>query len=72
MDLVACFRKLTLCALAVSSLLLAGQAFAADSIKGQVLGGSAPIAQSTVTLFAASAGAPKATRAGQDRQRGTV
>src|SRR5215469_6448030 len=38
---------------------LAGAAFAADSIKGQVLGGGAPIAQSTVTLFAATAGAPK-------------
>ncbi len=50
--------KLTLVALAVSSLFLASSS-AADSIKGQVLGGDAPIAQSTVTLFAASAGAPK-------------
>ena len=33
-------------------------AFAAD-IKGQVLGGGAPIAKSTVTLWEASAGAPK-------------
>ena len=38
---------------------LAGQAFAADSIKGQVLGGGAPIAKSTVTLWEASAAAPK-------------
>ena len=37
---------------------LIGQALAAD-IKGQVMGGGAPIAQSTVTLWAASAGAPK-------------
>lgn len=40
-------------------LMLAGQAFAADSIKGQVLGGGEPIAISTVTLWAASADAPK-------------
>src|SRR5271166_3808971 len=44
---------LTLC------VLLAGAASAADSIKGQVLGGGAPIAKSTVTLWEASAGAPK-------------
>jgi hypothetical protein len=37
----------------------AGAAFAADSIKGQVLGGGAAIAKSTVTLWAASASAPK-------------
>ncbi|MGA2370778.1 MAG: hypothetical protein ACLP3R_06885 [Candidatus Korobacteraceae bacterium] len=39
--------------------LLAGAASAADSIKGQVLGGGAPIAKSTVTLWEASADAPK-------------
>jgi hypothetical protein len=43
----------------VASLLSAGTALAADSIKGQVLGGGAPIAKSTVTLWEASAGAPK-------------
>jgi len=52
-------RKLKLGVLAVASLLLAGQAFAADSIQGQVLGGGAPIANSTVTLWAASSDAPK-------------
>jgi hypothetical protein len=31
---------------------------AADTLKGQVLGGGQPIANSTVTLWAASAGAP--------------
>ncbi len=51
-------RKLTWAALAVSSLFLAGQASAAD-IKGQVLGGGAPIAQSTVILMQASAGEAK-------------
>src|SRR5271165_4802348 len=50
-------RKLAL-TLLLSSLFLAGQSFAAD-IKGQVLGGGAPIAKSTVTLWEASAGAPK-------------
>jgi streptogramin lyase len=51
-------RKLTLATLALSSLSLAGQASAAD-IKGQVMGGGAPIAQSTVILMQASAGEPK-------------
>jgi hypothetical protein len=45
-------------AFAVSMLVLAAPAFA-DSIAGQVLGGGAPIAKSTVTLWAASADAPK-------------
>ncbi len=52
-------RSLTLATLFVAIILSAGAAFAADSIKGQVLGGGAPIAQSTVTLWAAAAGAPK-------------
>ncbi len=50
--------KLTLAALAISGMLLATRAFAAD-IKGQVMGGGAPIAQSTVTLWAAGSDAPK-------------
>jgi hypothetical protein len=45
--------------LIVVGLFLAGHAFAADSIKGQVLGGNVPIAKSTVTLWEASAAAPK-------------
>ena len=43
-------------ALFFSGMLLAVEASAAD-VKGQVLGGGAPIAQSTVTLWAASSGA---------------
>ncbi len=50
--------KLTLAALAISGMFLATRAFAAD-IKGQVLGGGAPIAQSTVTLWAASSDASR-------------
>src|SRR5271165_6796108 len=50
--------KLTLAALAISGMFLATRAFAAD-IKGQVMGGGAPIAEATVTLLAASADAPK-------------
>jgi len=43
-----------------ASALLAGQwALADEVIKGQVLGGGAPIANSTVTLWEASGGAPK-------------
>src|SRR5271165_3635526 len=59
MDLGTSIRKLTLGALAVSGLLLAAQALAAEGIKGQVLGGGAPVAKSTVTLWEASAAAPK-------------
>ena len=45
----------------LSSALLcgAGSAFAADGIEGRVLGGGLPIANSTVTLWAATADAPK-------------
>ena len=50
--------KLTTAALAISGMFLATRAFAAD-IRGQVMGGGAPIAQSTVTLWAASSDAPK-------------
>jgi hypothetical protein len=49
---------LSLAALLAASLSFGSQASAAD-IKGQVMGGGAPISQSTVTLLAASAGAPK-------------
>lgn len=45
-------------ALAVFGALATGPALAA-ALNGQVLGGGAPIANSTVTLWAASAGAPK-------------
>jgi len=48
-------RILSLVALGAASLSFSSQALAAD-IRGQVLGGGAPIAQSTVTLFEASAG----------------
>ncbi len=48
----------TLTALAIP-LGLVGIASATDSIRGQVLGGGAPIGQSTVTLWAATADAPK-------------
>ena len=58
MDSVSRFRGLLLAVLA-GYFLLAGAAFAADSIKGQVLGGGAPVAKSTVTLWEASADAPK-------------
>ena len=59
MEIRTTVRKLTLAALAVSSPILAGRGFAADNIKGQVLGGGAPIAKSTVTLWEASEDTPK-------------
>ncbi len=61
--------RLSALALGVSALLVAGVASAADSLKGQVLGAGAPIAKSTVTLWATSAAAPKQlaqTRTGDD------
>ncbi len=58
MDSSGCVRKLVFGAIALN-LFHGGAALAADSIKGQVLGGGAPIAKSTVTLWAASAAAPK-------------
>lgn len=51
--------RLTLAGLVLSSLFLAGRAPAAETIKGQVLGGGAPIANSRVTLYAATAREPK-------------
>ena len=52
-------RKFPLVALLSSSLCLAVQGFGADNIKGQVTGGGAPIAKSTVTLWEAGADAPR-------------
>src|SRR5215472_15706598 len=59
MNLQAVRRRLALAGLALSSLLLVGRASADETIKGQVLGGGAPIANSKVTLYAATAGEPK-------------
>jgi hypothetical protein len=52
-------RKLVLGTLLFASVLLAVLASAVDSIQGRVLGGGAPIASSTVTLWAEDADAPK-------------
>ena len=59
MDCRALGRKLNLAGLALLIPFLAGRALADDVIKGQVLGGGAPVAKSTVTLWEASTGAPK-------------
>ena len=69
MNLRGFVRKLTLTGLALSSALLGGRTLADETIKGQVLGAGAPIAKSTVTLWAASADTPKQiaqTRTGDD------
>ena len=52
-------KKPMLAALAVAGLALTGPALAADSIQGRVLGAGIPISNSTVTLYAAGAGAPR-------------
>ena len=59
MNLQAVRRRLALASLALSSLLLVGRASADETINGQVLGGGAPIANSKVTLYAATAFEPK-------------
>jgi hypothetical protein len=51
-------RKLYLAILFSANMCFAGRAFAAD-IKGQVLGGGVPIAQSSVTLMEAGTATPK-------------
>ena len=53
------FGRVWIGALAATGVLSFASIAAAATINGQVLGGSAPIANSTVTLFAASAGAPR-------------
>ena len=59
MQFVARFREFALVSLVFSIVAMTGQAVADETIKWQVLGGGAPIANSTVTLWQASAGAPK-------------
>src|SRR5271169_5354839 len=61
--------RFSIATLAVSAFLFAAPTFSADSMEGQVLGGGAPIAKSTVTLWSASADAPKQlaqTQSGDD------
>ena len=59
MQFVARFRKFALVSLFFSIVAMTGRAFADETIRGQVQGGGAPIANSTVILWQASAGAPK-------------
>ena len=54
----------------VPAMLFAGSAFAAEHLGGQVLGGGAPIANSTVTLWEASASAPKKLAQTKTNQQG--
>jgi hypothetical protein len=59
MDYRVFHRKLTIAVLLPISLFLARQSLAQQSIQGRVLGGGAPISNSTVTLWEASEGAPR-------------
>jgi len=52
-------RRLAQLSLVVSSVLLVATACSADTIKGQVLIGRAPVAKSAVTVWEASPAAPK-------------
>lgn len=60
---LAAVKRWPILLLATSSLLAAAPV-AAVSLNGQVLGAGAPVAGSTVTLWAAGSGGTKATRAG--------
>jgi streptogramin lyase len=59
MSIFGWIRCYVISALAFAFLWIAGPSLAADHISGQVLGGGSPIAKSTVTLWEASANAPK-------------
>jgi transthyretin-like family protein len=59
MQFVARFRRFALVPLVLSIVAMAGQALADETIRGQVQGGGAPIANSTVTLWQARGDAPK-------------
>ena len=52
-------QRLAQVTLLVFGLVAAGTAYGADTVKGQVLVGGAPVPRSEVTLWEASAGAPK-------------
>jgi hypothetical protein len=56
---LAAVDLLCIAALVVFAVSMAGSARAADSTEGEVLGGGAPTAKSTVTLWSANADAPK-------------
>ena len=69
--MVACTRKGGIITLLIAGALLgwvAGPAEAAVNIEGQVQAGGGPVAQSTVTLWAASANAPMQLATGEDRR----
>ena len=68
MNARSAIRKSILAAVVASNLFFATSTFAAD-IKGQVLGGGAPVTQSTVTLRAASPGRPNSSHR---RRRATM
>ena len=58
MNTSSCTRSSLVAVMSIATVLLGGSAFAADHASGQVLGAGAPIAQSTVVLWAASSNAP--------------
>lgn len=64
------YKHMSILSLAATGLMLATSAVSAASLSGQVLGAGAPIANSTVTLWAASAGAPKQLAQGRTSAEG--
>jgi hypothetical protein len=70
MKIFSWIRFSLIAALLVPAMLYGGLAFAAEHLGGRVLGGGAPIAKSTVTLWAATANAPKKLAETKTNQQG--
>src|ERR1700690_585778 len=70
MNISSWLRSGLVVVLMLAPILLVDLARAADNISGQVLGGGAPIANSTVTLWEASANAPEKLAEGKTNQEG--
>jgi len=59
MNIYCWIRSSVMAVMPIAALLLGGAGFAADHVSGQVTIGGAPVDKATVTLWEASAGAPK-------------
>jgi hypothetical protein len=70
MNISGCIRFYMVLVLAFSVGLITNPSCAADHVTGQVLGGGAPIARCTVTLWEASANAPKKLAETKTNERG--
>jgi Transthyretin-like family len=70
MNISSWIRSCLVVVLSVAPTLLSVPVFADDHVSGQVLGGGAPIANSTITLWEAGANAPKKLAETETNQEG--